>query len=86
MPYRQLLSLGRVLAITSTLFLADHSPPYDCLPLRGTSAKSDSISHPYDTAVIRKFQILPGIAANRNHHSFLENESSLSSFHLTHKI
>ena len=62
MPYRRLLSLGRVLAITSTLFLADHSPPYDCLPLRGTSAKSDSISHPCDTVVIGKFQILPGIS------------------------
>ena len=86
MPYRQLLSLGRVLAITSTLFSADHSPPYYCLPLRGKSAKSDSVSHPCDTTMIGKFQILPGIAANRNHHSFLENESSLSSFHKTRKI
>ena len=62
MPYRQLLSLGRVLIITSTLFLADHSPPYDCLPLRGTFAKSDFASDPCNIAVIGKFQILLGIS------------------------
>ena len=45
--------------------LADYSPPYDCLPIRGTSAKSDSISHPCDTAMIGKFQTLPGISYYR---------------------
>jgi len=42
--------------------LADHSPPFDYLPFLGIAVKSDTVSHPCDTAVIGKFQTLPGIS------------------------